>query len=193
MEGGIMKEVWILLFALTTILLTGCQGNRNCPEPISFDSISLNIYDTIEREWELWNSMSQEGKMLSSHIPGCSRVKAEWYSTEDGHVEWIRVQGGYRYKEIRIVVTAMLYGDSADTKSSDSGWSVELSRQEHLANLDNAQLQVHSISTNNYFSNTAYPADGNIRFRFDVIGDRDAQSKVENTLDQVKAAFSEAF
>lgn len=232
-----MKKIWTLLFVLTTILLTGCQSNQNCLEPISSDSISQDVYNDLQHEWDSWNLLSQERKLLSSALPGycqrsfddwaecetflgffipnpaeeCTwleqatyvampvgfmdapRVEASWYGTEDGQVEWISVQGGYRNGDIRVIIDAMLYGDPADTKPSDSGWSTEIERQNYLENADNAKLQISSETTNKYFSNTAYQAYGNILYRFQVIGNPDAQSQVENTLDQVVAAFSEEF
>lgn len=232
-----MKKIWTLLFVLTTILLTGCQSNQNCLEPISSDSISQDVYNDLQHEWDSWNLLSQERKLLSSSLPGycqrsfddwaecetflgffipnpaeeCTwleqatyvampvgfmdapRVEASWYGTEDGQVEWISVQGGYRNGDIRVIIDAMLYGDPADTKPSDSGWSTEIERQNYLENADNAKLQISSETTNKYFSNTAYQAYGNILYRFQVIGNPDAQSQVENTLDQVVAAFSEEF
>ena len=232
-----MKKIWTLLFVLTTILLTGCQSNQNCLEPISSDSISQDVYNDLQHEWDSWNLLSQERKLLSSSLPGycqrsfddwaecetflgffipnpaeeCTwleqatyvampvgfmdapRVEASWYGTEDGQVEWISVQGGYRNGDIRVIIDAMLYGDPADTKPSDSGWSTEIERQNYLENADNAKLQISSETTNKYFSNTAYQAYGNILYRFQVIGNPDAQSQVENTLDQVVAVFSEEF
>lgn len=232
-----MKKIWALLLALTTILLTGCQGNQSCLEAISPDSISQDVYNELQYEWDSWNLLSQESKMLSSHLPGscqrgfddwaecetflgffipnpaeeCTwleqatyvampvgfmdapRVMANWYGTEDGHIEWLSVQGGYRNGDIRVTVDAMLYGDPADAKSSNSGWSVEIERQDYLKNMDGAQLQISSETTSEYFSNTAYQANGNILYRFQVTGNPDEQSQVENTLDQVVAAFSEEF
>ncbi len=60
------------------------------------------------------------------------RIMASWYGTEDGHVEWISVQGGYRNGDIRVAIGAMLYGDPAGPKPPDSGWSTEIERQNYL-------------------------------------------------------------
>lgn len=232
-----MKKIWTLLFALTTVLLAGCQGDQNCLEPISSDSISQDVYNDLQREWDSWNLLSRESKMFSSHLPGycqrsfddwaecetflgffipnpveeCTwleqatyvampagfmdapRIQASWYGTEDAHVEWISVQSGYRNGDIRVTIDATLYGDPADTKPSDSGWGIEIERQNYLKQVDDSQLQISSETTNEYFSNTAYQAYGNILYCFRVIGDPDARSQVEDTLDQVIAAFSEEF
>lgn len=230
-----MKKIWTLLLVLTTVLLAGCQGDQDHLEPISADSISQNVYNALRHEWDSWNLLSQERKMLSSHLPGCCqrgfddwaecevflgfsipnpaeectwlehatyaampagfmdapRIEASWYGTEDGHVEWISVQSGYRNGDIRVIIAAMLYGDPADTKPSDSGWGIEIERQNYLENVDDIPLQISSETTNKYFSATAYQAYGNVLYRFQVIGSPDAQSQAENTLDQVIAVFSE--
>lgn len=113
------------------------------------------------------------------------RVKASWYGTEDGHVEWIHVETGYRDGEIRVMIAASLYGDPADTKPSDSGWSIELERQNYLSGMDNASLQITSENTENYYSNMAYQANGNVLYRLNIVGEPDEQTQVENTLEHV--------
>ena len=78
-----MKKIWTLLFVLTTILLTGCQSNQNCLEPISSDSISQDVYNDLQHEWDSWNLLSQERKLLSSSLPGyCQRSFDDWAECE---------------------------------------------------------------------------------------------------------------
>lgn len=244
---------WIAALLLSGAFLIGCQAsqlpqnavlsgsasltaeaNEGCLEPISADSLSQNVYDALQYEWDAWNLMSRESQMLSSHTPGycrcdfddwaaceeflgrpipnpletcdwlekatyvamplgfrdAPRVAATWYGTEDGPVEWVSVQSGYRNGHIRVTVDAALYGDSADAKPSDSGWSVELARQDYLANAGGSPLQVMSESTENYFSNTAYQACGNVLYCLHIVGEPNEQQEVERTLEQVVEAFS---
>lgn len=118
------------------------------------------------------------------------RVKVSWYGTEDGYVEWIHVETGYRNGEVRVVMSASLYGDPADTKPSDSGWSVELERQNYLADAANSQLQITSESTENYYANRAYQACGDVLYRFNIVGEPDEQTQVKDTLEQVINSFN---
>ena len=233
---------WIIvLSAIICTIVAVCfltdPVSKKMLEPIPPDSISQNVYNDLQHEWDSWNLLSQESKMVSSHLPGCCqrdfddwaeceaflgfsipnpleectwleqatyvampigfrdapRVKASWYGTEEGHIEWISAQGGYRDGDIRVIIDAMLYGDPADIKPSDRGWGIELVRKNYLENVDDAQLQISSEATSRYFSYTAYQAYGAILYHFQVIGNPDAQLQVENTLDQVIAAFSEEF
>lgn len=228
-----MKRIWMLLLVSIAVLLSGCQGDQICLEPIPADSISQGVYDDLQREWDAWNSLSQENKMLSSHSPGycqrgfedwaeceaflgfsipnpleeCTwleqatyvamplgfmdapRITANWYGTEDEHIEWIRVQSGYRNGEVRVSIDAMLYVDSAEQKPSSS----ETEGQNCLENVNAAQLQISSETTDEYFSSTVYQVYGNVLYHFTATGDPDAQSQVEDTLEQVVAAFSEEF
>lgn len=209
------------------------EGENGCLGPVPPDSISQNVYNALQNEWDSWNQLSKESRMLSSHLPGhclhsfdsweeceeflgftvpnplenCSwlekasyvamplgfrdtpRVKASWYGTEDGHVEWIHVETGYRDSEVRVMISASLYGDPADTKRSDSGWSIELERQNYLADIDNAPLQIISESTEDYYSNVACQADGNVLYHFNIVGEPDEQTQVKNTLEQVVNSF----
>ena len=68
------------------------------------------------------------------------RIMASWYGTEDGHVEWISVQGGYRNGDIRVAIDAMLYGDPAGPKPPDSGWSTEIERQNYYFRTERSEV-----------------------------------------------------
>lgn len=250
-----MKRLPMVVLAFMSILLSGCQANsqlppsepphtenllqiettaeEGCLEPIPSDALSQDVYDALREEWERWNALSEESRVLSSHSPGlcrrsfddwaacedflgisisnpleeCSwlekatyvampigfrgapRIEAGWYGTEDGHVEWVSVQAGYRKDWIRVMIAAVLYGDSADTKPADRGWSVELERRNYLADTDGASLLVTSDRTERYFSNTAYQAYGNVLYRFNIVGGPDEQTQVEDTLKQVMDVF----
>lgn len=251
-----VKKTWMIVWILSSIFLTGCQTSQppqisesayntanlvktetaaecGCLEPISLDVLSQNVYDDLQYEWDSWNSLSQEEKMLSSHMPGCCqrsfddwaecenflglsipnpleecswlekatyvampigfrdapRVKASWYGTENGHVEWVSVETGYRNGQVRVMIGVALYGDPVDIKPSDSGWLVELERQNYLANMGSSPLQVVSDSTEKYFSNVAYQAHDNMLYRFNIVGEPSAQAEVEDTLEQVVNSF----
>ena len=56
------------------------------------------------------------------------RVKAEWYGTREGQVEWVSVQSGWRDGAVRVMVSAALYGTRAEDMPSDKGWGTELAR-----------------------------------------------------------------
>lgn len=249
-----MKKTRIAVLILISAFLAGCQTNRQsqisepapslpqaeaaaeggCLAPISSDSLSQDVYDALQQEWDSWNMLSRESKMLSSHMPGyCKRsfddwteceaflglsipnpleecswlekatyaampigfqdapcVEASWYGTEDGHVEWILVEAGYRSGQVRVMLCAALYGDPPDAKPSNSGWLVELERQNYLADMDESPLQITSNSTESHFSNVAYQAYGNVLYRFNIVGEPDAQTQVESTLKQVIDSFS---
>ncbi|MCI9187064.1 MAG: hypothetical protein HFF33_06890 [Oscillospiraceae bacterium] len=106
-------------------------------------------------------------------------------------MEWISVQAGYRDDQIRVMVDATLYGDSADEKPSDSGWSAELARQNYPANMNDTSLQITSHSTENHFSNVAYLAYDNVLYCFNIVGESDAQIQVESTLERVMDSFTQ--
>lgn len=226
---------------LSGILLLGCQAapdagtaeERPDLELLSPEAISQDVYDALREEWDAWERLSDDGKMLSSRIPGhcwryfdswaecgeflgflisnpleecswlergtyaamplgfrgASRVRASWYGTRDGHVEWIDVQAGYRNGPVRVTVNAALYGDPADTKPADSGWSVELERQSYLEDAAEEPLQAASDKTAKIFSNTACQARGQVLYRFHILGERDMDTRVEETLERVLETF----
>lgn len=240
-----MRQLWVTVLILIGLVLSGCQASPPpdageeegaCLERISPEDVSQEVYDALREEWDGWNRLSQESKMLSSRLPGhcwryfddwaeceeflglsisnpletcswleqgtyaamplgfmdASRVQASWYGTEDGHVEWITAEAGYRDGPVRVMVRAALYGDAADTKPSDSGWSVELERQAYLEDADSAPLQITSRRTQNYFANEAWRAQGPVLYYFNIVGEPDMEAQVEETLDKVLEAFFQA-
>ena len=47
------------------------------------DMLSQNIYDALQYEWETWENLSSEQKMLSSHLPGhCRDDFSDWEDCE---------------------------------------------------------------------------------------------------------------
>lgn len=51
--------------------------------PIDPDRLSQNIYDALRYEWETWEKLSPEQKMLSSHLPGyCRDDFSDWEECE---------------------------------------------------------------------------------------------------------------
>ena len=101
-----MKRVWLMVLGFISIILVGCQANQqaeisgsaldaaniaqtedaaeeDCLKPFSPDALSLNVYNALEYEWDLWNLMRQEGNMLFCHIPGyCQRSFDDWAECE---------------------------------------------------------------------------------------------------------------
>ena len=119
------------------------------------------------------------------------RVELSWYGTQDGHVEWIAADAGYRDGELRVIVSAAIYGDPAETKPADSGWSTDLARQQYLENADNDPVQIMSDSNEQYFANRASLAQGPVLYRLDVIGELDAQAQVEDLMARVIEYFGQ--
>lgn len=204
------------------------------PEPFSADMLSQAVYDALTREWEAYDQLSREERLLSSHIPGscygdfedwasCEEflglsilnpledsgwlekgtyvgmpegfrdapgVRASWYGTQNGHVEWLSVQSGYRSGDLRITLDAMLYGDSSIGKPTDSGWSVELERQSYLANQTGDTPLIVKEEGEQYVSLTAHFVQGYALYRLDVIGTPDVQEELQETLERALEYFT---
>ena len=119
------------------------------------------------------------------------RVELSWRGREDGHVEGITANAGYRDGELRVIVSATIYGDSADGKPSDSGCLTDLARQQYLENADSDPVQITSDSNEQYFANRASLAQGPVLYRLDVIGEIDAQAQVEDLMARVIEYFGQ--
>ena len=209
------------------------QNAKKGPEPFSADMLSQGVYDALAREWDAYNQLSKEARLLSSHIPGscdadfddwascekflglsipnpledsswlekgtyvgmpegfrdAPRVRASWYGSWNGHVEWISVQSGYQSGDLRITLDAMLYGDSPIGKPTDSGWSVELARQSYLADQTGDAPLIVKDEGEQYVSLTAYLAQGHALYRLDVIGTPDVQGELQETMERALDCF----
>ena len=210
------------------------RNAKKGPEPFSADMLSQGVYDALAQEWETYDQLSEEERLLSSHIPGscygdfedwasCEEflglsilnpledsgwlekgtyvgmpegfrdapgVRASWYGTQNGHVEWLSVQSGYRSGDLRITLDAMLYGDSSIGKPTDSGWSVELERQSYLANQTGDTPLIVKEEGEQYVSLTAHFVQGYALYRLDVIGTPDVQEELQETLERALEYFT---
>ena len=69
--------------------LTGCSGQsgqaeRLGPEPISAEMLAQDVYDALQEEWDSYDSLSTEQKMLSSHLPGAFYEDfSDWATCEE--------------------------------------------------------------------------------------------------------------
>ena len=83
-----MRKRRALAWLLCAALLAGCQGG---PEetaavavPISQEALSQDLRDALEKEWASWDALSEEEKVISSHMPGwCQRGFEDWAACED--------------------------------------------------------------------------------------------------------------
>ena len=69
--------------------LTGCLGQSRQaeelgPEPISAEMLAQDVYDALQEEWDSYDSLSPEQKMLSSHLPGAFYEDfSDWAACEE--------------------------------------------------------------------------------------------------------------
>ena len=87
------------------------------------------------------------------------------------------------------MVDAKLYGDPAEDKPTDKGWSTELDRQWYLANVDSNSPIITEDSTEKYVANTAYLAQRQVLYSIRVIGEVTAQNEVQATLKEILPCF----
>ena len=69
--------------------VTGCLGQSEQaeglgPEPISAEMLAQDVYDALQEEWDSYDSLSTEQKMLSSHFPGAFYEDfCDWVACEE--------------------------------------------------------------------------------------------------------------
>ena len=190
-----LKEDWDSWYALSDsqrIISSHSPGCCTC----GFDSwaeceafLGFSILNPLEE-----CSWLEQGSYLAMPVGymDAPRVQLSWYGTKDGHIEWIDVAAGYRNGQVRVQLRAILYGDPAETKSRDKGWTLEHERLEYLDNLDapdGSPLQISTRSTEDVFANIAYQAQGSVLYCLNVAGEPEEQTQVESTLEQTLDTF----
>lgn len=117
------------------------------------------------------------------------RVNVQWYGTEEGHVDWISAEAGYRSGSVRVMTAALLYADPDKAALSDGDWSLE--RQNAPTDAEGGVLHVIPERTERYCSGTAYLVRNGVLYRVQAVGEPEGQAEVEEALEQALEAFSE--
>lgn len=113
------------------------------------------------------------------------RVKAEWYGTREGQVEWVSVQSGWRDGAVRVMVSAALYGTRAEDMPSDKGWGTELARQAYLEAAEAGTPVVTAESGASWCSVQAEHARGSVLYTIRAVGESGTEEQVRTSLDRV--------
>ena len=92
------------------------------------------------------------------------RVKAEWYGTREGQVEWVSVQSGWRDGAVRVMVSAALYGTRAEDMPSPV---------------------VTAESGASWCSVQAEHARGSVLYTIRAVGESGTEEQVRTSLDRV--------
>lgn len=215
------KRICFVLSLFCVVGLLGCSGKINADTTngssyvISSDMLGQGIYEELQEEWEAWDSLSEEQKMFSSHMPGhcyerfddwaeceeflgfslfnpledcewlekgtyvgmplgfadASRFYVSLYGTNEGQVEWIHVESGYRNGEVRITVNAQI---EVDTPKE---------------NLEDEEPLITEDSGERYVASTALVAQGPVTYSIRVIGEPNRQTQVRETLEKILPYF----
>lgn len=113
------------------------------------------------------------------------RVKAEWYGTREGQVEWVSVQSGWRDGAVRVMVSAALYGTRAEDMPSDKGWGTELARQAYLEAAEAGTPVVTAESGASWCSVQAEHARGSVLYTIRAVGESGTEEQVRTSLNRV--------
>ena len=89
-EGSLMKKFAVCVLSGLAFIsgLAGCSSRAGQtkgpgPEPISGHMLAQDVYDTLQEEWDAYDSLSAEQKLLSSSLPGaCYEDFSDWAACE---------------------------------------------------------------------------------------------------------------
>lgn len=120
-----------------------------------------------------------------------SRFYVTWYGTQDGHVEWVLIDSGYRSGELRVCESAALYSDPSESKSFEKDWSVEHRRLAWLEARDGNEPVISEDSGEHYEARTATLARGAVLYSIRVIGELGTGELLRDTLAEIVPYFEE--
>ncbi len=117
------------------------------------------------------------------------RVMLNLCGTEDGRIEWISADAGYRHGQIRVSLQATLYCEPDDSAEKDGIWSTESARQDYLSRADESPIQISSDQTEEFFSKRAAVAQDHVLYRIGVTGKIEEETQVNETFSQIIDTF----
>lgn len=120
------------------------------------------------------------------------RVRAHWYGTEGGCVEQVSASAGYRNGDVRVMLSAGLYGDPEDHPLSPVGEAFERERQAYLAEPEDVPAEIVSRRSERHYTNETYLIRGSVLYCLNIVGEAGAQEQVEDTMSRVLDLFAEA-
>ena len=150
--------------------------------------VGLTIPNPLE-ELELLEKGTYVGMPLG--FMNAPRFSVAWYGTQDGHVEWVQINSGYRSGNIRVCLETALYSDSPESKSRERGWSVEHQRLDYLEEREGDRAVIAPDGDSAYDTCAATLARGYALYTIRVIGEPGTQEEVYTVLEQLLPAVEE--
>lgn len=153
--------------------------------------VSSHLPGNIYKQFETWaecetflgfelfnpleNSEFEKGSYVGMPLGanGASRFYVNLYGSNEGQVQWIYVQSGYRDGEIRIDVNAQIFPDVVK------------------GNVDNQEPLITEDSGERYVATEALLARGPVTYSIRVIGGKGEWDAVRATLEKVLPYFME--
>ena len=131
--------------------------------------VGLTIPNPLE-ELELLEKGTYVGMPLG--FAGASRFSISFYGTNEGKVQWIFADSGYRDGDIRIMVNMQIFPDTM---------------QENAKETEDARIT--EDSGERYVASEAALARGPVTYNIRVIGEPGTQTQVKETLEKVLPYF----
>ena len=219
-----MKKKIISVIALVCVAgLLGCSEKANAgvtngtTEMISFDELGSGVYSALEKEWDAWNSKSEEQKLFSSHMPGnCYKSFDTWAECEEflgfaianplEDCEWLE-KGTYVGMPLGFADASRFNVSFYGTNESKVQWIFVDSgyRDGDIRITVNMQMFPDTVQENakgtedalitedsgeRYVASEASLARGPITYNIRVIGEPGTQTQVKETLEKVLPYFA---
>ena len=120
---------------------------------------------------------------------GASRFYVTWYGTQDGHVQWLQIDSGYRRGDVRVCVNAALYSDPPGGSDLEAASSIGQRRLLYLSQCPNGETVITEDSGEEYEACTGTLARSSVLYSIRVIGQRGTADALLELLNELLPYF----
>lgn len=123
--------------------------------------------------------------------PQGGHVEISWSGMQDHSIPFAHVDAGYLDGQIRVVLSAKLYGGEEDEYTTECVWpeSVSFENKTVTTKSGNTALVIVPKGTREYASLDAYVAEGNVLYCLHLVGGVLQEKEIEKTLEKVLEVF----
>lgn len=120
---------------------------------------------------------------------GASRFYVTWHGTQDGHVQWLQIDSGYRRGDVRVCVNAALYSDPPGGSDLEAASSIGQRRLVYLSQGPNGETVITEDSGQEYEARTGTLARGSVLYSIRVIGQPGTADALLELLNELLPCF----
>lgn len=159
-------------------------------EAIEF--LGIDVSNPLEAVKDMTVADSSAIPLDSEGLAGQGRhVQINWYSMEDHSIPYAHIDAGYLNGDIRVALTAMIYGEDEGEYTTGVAWAESVAFENKMLPMKNGNtaLVIMPKGTGEYASMDAYFVQDNVLYSLHLVSGVLQEKELEKTLEKVLEAF----